>query len=579
MKWKHWMLAAAAAAMAVCLTACGGKLPQGTVCLGQELGGMKPEEAVTLVEAAFDRLLGDQTVTLAFGGRQAELSGAAFALSGVSEALAEAREGGSVPVDVVLADGGEVLVNSALEELSGGGTMVASTCVPQEGGLLLTKGYSGITVSTPEGARAAQEQLLTQVTELLAQGRTVEQVVLDGVESQPAEPDLESIYRQVLVEPQDAYLDPEAQEIVPHVDGVSFDIADVRRQLAQAGEGEEWTVDYTITPPETTTEALEAVLFQDVLGEAYSYVSGTSSRASNVALAASFCDGLILMPGDEFSYNGTVGKRSVDRGFKPAPAYVNGETVDEVGGGICQVSSTLYYATLRARLEIVERRNHSYAVGYVPDGMDATVAWNAIDFRFQNNTDYPIMLELTMEGRNLTVRVLGTDTEGYTVKLWNKTLATYPYETIEEEDPTLQPGESKVRTTGYTGRKVEVYRAVYDQEGNLISSDLVTTDTYKTRNKVVLVGPKAEETATPTLPPETPVPSAEVSPTPPAESQPPAESAVPTPPAESPVPSADPVPSLPPETPPPASAAPGQPVESPAASEPPLLPVETPPAA
>mgnify|MGYP002965780472 CR=1 FL=1 len=141
--------------------------------------------------------------------------------------------------------------------------------------------------------------------------------------------------------------------------------------------------------PAVTAEELEQVLFRDVLGEAKTHVSGSAGRIGNVKLSAQIINGLVLNSGETFSYNGSVGKRTADRGFKPAPAYVKGETVDEIGGGICQTSSTIYYAVLHTNLKIVERRAHRFNTGYVPEGMDATVYYGQTDFRFENSTDYP----------------------------------------------------------------------------------------------------------------------------------------------------------------------------------------------
>ena len=141
-----------------------------------------------------------------------------------------------------------------------------------------------------------------------------------------------------------------------------------------------------------SAEELEQVLFRDVLGEAKTHVSGSAGRIGNVKLSAQIINGLVLNSGETFSYNESVGKRTADRGFKPAPAYVKGETVDEIGGGICQTSTTLYGAVLRSGLEIVERSNHSIPSTYCPIGQDAAVSWPNMDFKFRNNTEYPLSL-------------------------------------------------------------------------------------------------------------------------------------------------------------------------------------------
>src|SRR5699024_6531690 len=140
---------------------------------------------------------------------------------------------------------------------------------------------------------------------------------------------------------------------------------------------------------------LEQNLFKDVLGSYTTNVSGTAVRKKNVRLSGEKCNNIILLPGEEFSYNNTVGKRTKENGFGEAAAYLNGETVQEVGGGICQTSSTLYNAVLLSNLEVTERTNHTYVSGYVPIGRDATVSWGGPDFKFKNDKEYPIKIVMS----------------------------------------------------------------------------------------------------------------------------------------------------------------------------------------
>ena len=137
--------------------------------------------------------------------------------------------------------------------------------------------------------------------------------------------------------------------------GISFDKDAARKKLDAAADGEEVSFDLVYTEPELSKETLQAYLFRDTLGSFSTNVGGTDARKGNVAKAAENCNGTILMPGEEFSFNNVVGQRTIENGFQAAPSYVNGESVDEVGGGICQVSSTLYDACLYANLEIAER--------------------------------------------------------------------------------------------------------------------------------------------------------------------------------------------------------------------------------
>lgn len=239
-----------------------------------------------------------------------------------------------------------------------------------------------------------------------------------------------------------------------------------RRRWTAPSPGQTVSVPAQIQLPRVTAERLRGVLFRDVLGSATTEVGGTAARISNVRLASSAFSGTVLNCGDIFSYNGTVGQRTTARGYQAAPAYVKGETVDEIGGGVCQPSSTLYLACLKSNLEITERYAHRYAPTYIEWGMDATVSWGGPDYRFTNNTDYPIKLVATYAKGYLTVKILGTKVDDIQVKMTKEVLSDTPYETVYEEDATLAPGTESVKTTPYTGHKVKTYRNLYDGQRN-----------------------------------------------------------------------------------------------------------------
>ncbi|WP_159448160.1 VanW family protein [Papillibacter cinnamivorans] len=391
--------------------------------------------------------------------------------------------------------------------------------------LLITKGRTGRTVN---------EEGLREAVYTAFQTGNFDPVACELSLAEPDPIDLASLQRQIYTAPSDAYFDGETQEIVSSITGVNFDLAQAQTLLDNTAAGQVAEIDLILTEPEMTTEELETVLFQFVLGECTTSVSGTAARISNVKLAASIINGKIIMPGGVFSYNETVGKRTVERGFQAAPAYVNGLTVDEIGGGVCQVSSTLYLATLRSNLEIVTRYCHTYRVAYMPYGMDATVSWGGPDYEFKNNTDYPIKIYAKEANNSLTIQLIGTKTDDTTVKMEYKILATIPYETIEKTDSTLAPGTKKVDITGYTGYKVETYRCLYDGDGNLISRTFEASSNYKKRDKVVLVGPVPVSTS--------PEPSSEPAVEPVVTDQPEAspEATPETTPSESPAPSETP---------------------------------------
>ena len=323
----------------------------------------------------------------------------------------------------------------------------------------------------------------------------------------------QAIHDEVAAEMKNAGYDPETKSITPERLGAEFDVDAAQKALDAAAPGETVEIPATIEYPRVTAEQLKGVLFRDVLGEARTKVGGTAARISNVKLSASSINGYVMNTGDVFSYNGVVGKRTAANGYQPAPAYVKGETVDEIGGGICQTSSTLYLACLRGNLEITERHAHRYIPAYIAAGMDATVSWGGPDYKFTNDTDYPIKIVTSYEGGYLTVKVLGTNATGITAKMTNEKLSTTDFQVVYEDDPTLAPGTEKVKTTPYTGSKWKTYRNLYDANGKLISSTYEDTSDYKARNKVILKAPaKAEVPAS--GPADIPAPTPEAPDTP-----------------------------------------------------------------
>lgn len=306
----------------------------------------------------------------------------------------------------------------------------------------------------------------------------------------------QEIYDSVAGVVKNAGYDAATGAITPEQMGAEFDVTSAQTALDAAQPGETVSIPAQVEMPAVTAEELEEVLFRDVLGECRTHVSGTSARINNVKLSSAAFNGVVLNSGEVFSYNGTVGERTAAKGYQAAPAYVQGETVDEIGGGVCQPSSTLYLACLRANLEITERYAHRYVPAYIPWGMDATVSWGGPDYKFTNNTNYPIKIVTSYSGSYLTVKILGTNADGITAKITNETLSTTPWETVYEDDPTLPAGTEKVKTTPYTGYKVRTYRNLYDANGKLISSTYEATSDYKVRNKVTARGPALPEDTT-----------------------------------------------------------------------------------
>ena len=199
------------------------------------------------------------------------------------------------------------------------------------------------------------------------------------------------------------------------------------------------------------------------------------------------------MPGEVFSYNTTVGKRTAAAGYKSAAVYVGGEVTNGIGGGICQVSSTLYNSVLLANLEIVARDNHCFNPGYVPVSRDATVSWGGPDFQFKNNRNYPIKIVCTGTGGVVKTQIYGFKEENdYQVEIQSYIIRYIPYSTIEKEDPNLAKGQKVVLQKGSAGCKSVAYR-ILKQNGKVVSKTLLSQDTYNPHNKIVSVGTKEEQ--------------------------------------------------------------------------------------
>ena len=354
-----------------------------------------------------------------------------------------------------------------------------------DGEILLTREANGRSIG--------EDALALALENAAAEGTGEIQVDFTTREAQPLS--IQEIHDAVSGEMENARYDHATGGILPEKRGASFDTASAQRVLNETVPGETVSVPADIQEPEITAADLEKVLFKDLLGECTTHVTGTAARVSNVKLASSAFDGTILNSGEVFSYNDTVGQRTEAKGYKPAPAYVQGETVDEIGGGVCQPSSTLYYACLLANLEITERYAHRYIPSYITRGMDATVSWGGPDYKFTNSTKYPLKIVAKYDKGYLTVQLWGTKADELTVKMTYDTLSTTPFEEVEQLDPTLAPGQRQVKVTPYVGYRVKTYRNVFDGSGALVSSDVEDISDYKKRDRLVLVGPSKEEAA------------------------------------------------------------------------------------
>lgn len=216
--------------------------------------------------------------------------------------------------------------------------------------------------------------------------------------------------------------------------------------------------------------------------------TANSNRNINVNLAAKAVNGTVLQPGEEFSFNKVVGERTEAKGYKSAAAYNNGEVVQEIGGGVCQVSSTLYNAVLKAGLKTTYRRSHTFEPSYVTPGTDATISWGGPDYRFVNNSSAAIGIRASYYKQEMTVSIYAIPIleEGVTYELKSTKLkdTDLPAPTYEE-DPTLEPGVEKVKSAGSQGSQWEI-RLIVKKNGEVISNEVDHTATYKGHAPVIL---------------------------------------------------------------------------------------------
>lgn len=322
----------------------------------------------------------------------------------------------------------------------------------EEGLLVLVKGAGQMELDSNE--------LCQKIEQALAEGE--DSVVYMKLARDLQMPDFDALHTELAREPENAYYDPETYSVVDDIRGYNFDAAEAKRLWTDAAPAEKVKIPLEVTYPEVTGEEMRALLFRDVLGEQLTtYGTWDHNRVNNLHLAIEKINGVILNPGEVFSYNDVVGQRTEEAGFLPAGAYDDGQVVQEIGGGVCQVASTLYSATIFAQLKAVERTNHYFKVDYLDYGMDATVSWPKPNFRFENTRDYPVKIRAFYNDEYdygvgaMQVELLGTDVDGSYVKVRRET-----WTISHPEFPDVPIGLSVLQ-----------HRDTYAADGTLISSD------------------------------------------------------------------------------------------------------------
>lgn len=389
----------------------------------------------------------------------------------------------------------------------------------EENELIITKGKDGIELDVDK----MKNDISDGIKNISKEFKNEREISVKEVKA--GEIDIEKIYNEVHTEPQDAYIVEDPFQVVVDKDGVDFAITMDEAKTILAESKEEYSIPLKITKAQKTVASLGSKAFPDLLGTFTTrYDAGNVSRTTNLAIACKKLNGQVIQPGEVFSYNKALGKRSVENGYKEAAVYVNGGVENGLGGGICQISSTLYNTVLFANLGIVERHQHSFTTSYVDPGRDATVVYGALDFKFKNTRKYPVKLEAYIKSGVATVSMYGIkeDVE-YNVKVVSTVTETIPCPVEKTEDATMAEGVEKVISKGTNGCRSIAYKYVYDMAGNLVSKTQLSADYYGTIAKKVKVGTKQVEVpttpsvpttptapTTPTIPEGSPTPSPSV---------------------------------------------------------------------
>lgn len=328
--------------------------------------------------------------------------------------------------------------------------MIESSCYIDGNNLIITKGKSGKVVNVDESANYIKQQ----IKNLNVLNNPLELITTDA---SPDQIDLDAIYNEIHKEPVNAYFTQNPYVVHPSENGMDFKISLEEAKNLLQEDKDEYIIPLKILYPSVTTNMIGTEAFPDLLSEfSTKYSASNKNRTTNLILASNKINGTVLMPGETFSYNKVVGERTIQAGYKEAPIYVSGRVEDGIGGGICQITTTLYNAVVYANLDIVERSNHQFVPSYAGPSRDATVVYGAIDFKFKNNRDYPIKITCSVSGGIANFKIWGLKSDNdYDVQITS-------------------------RTTGTTATAIysEAYK-ILKKNGNVVSTTLLSKDTYK----------------------------------------------------------------------------------------------------
>lgn len=347
------------------------------------------------------------------------------------------------------------------------------------------------------GRTGSEKDRLKEIKELKKYPQTIN--IEKSINEDIVKQKLEEISKEINIKSKNASIKKTEQgfEVTEGVDGLSVDFDKTYENVIDAlkVEGDQVVeIFVTVTKPKYLAEDLNKI--QHKIGSfSTNYVNrgGTDeNRITNMKVASERINGTILYPGEVFSTNEKFGATTKQNGYKPAPTIINGKFVDEYGGGVCQVSSTLYNAVLYSELDVVERQNHSLKVGYCDYSYDATLAGDYIDFKFKNSTEYPIYIESYVSNEQVICNLYGYEQrqQNRTIKFENALIDVIePGPRVVKNTDELPKGEEQVVVKPLKGYKYKLYKLVYI-DGKLTEKVLVNTSYYKPRAEEVLVGTK-----------------------------------------------------------------------------------------
>ena len=320
-----------------------------------------------------------------------------------------------------------------------------------ENNLIVTPGKTGNVVDVETSIQNIKDAILNL--------SDLDQPIELAVKTQePEKIDIEKVHTEIYKEPKDAYYTQDPFTVYPSENGLDFKVSiEEANNILGDQTADEYTIPLKVLYPNVTTNMIGSEAFPDLLSSfSTKYSVRATARTTNIKLAASKINGTVLMPGETFSYNKVVGARTIAAGYKEAPIYVSGEVVDGLGGGICQITSTLYNAVVYANLDIVERTNHQFVPSYVTASRDATVVYGSLDFKFKNNRNYPIKINCSVSGGIANFQIFGLkQDDDYNVEISS-------YET------------GRTATAIYS----EAYK-ILKKDGKVVNKQLLSKDTYK----------------------------------------------------------------------------------------------------